>query len=80
MTNETYNKAQKIQDQIADFEKLHLIVAKPFQRYFLTTPKKLGISSYKGDSVTVCEDGLTNLIREYCDKRLQELRDELAAL
>lgn len=80
MTNETYNTAQKIQKQIAEFVKLRLIVAKPFQRYFLVKPKKLGISSYNGDSVTICEDGLTNLILEYCDKRIKELRDELAAL
>lgn len=80
MTNETYNKAQKIQKQIAEFEQLNLITCYPYQRYFLVKPKKLAISNYNQDSVVLCDEGLVEVIRDYSSKRIKELRDELAAL
>lgn len=79
MTNETYNKAKEIQEQIDRFETLHYIANKPFKRYYTKTIV-FGITTYDNHETCLCDEGLTEVIRDYCNKRLQELRDELAAL
>ena len=79
MTNETYNKAKEIQMKIDEFEALRSIATKHYKRYFYKTTI-FGMSTYDRAEVCLCDNGLTEVILEYCNKRLQELRDELAAL
>lgn len=79
MTNETYKKAEEIQKKLKDLDKLHYIACKPYKRYF-TTLKSFFVSTYDRDEVCLCDEGLTEVIREYCDKRIQELKEELKSL
>ena len=79
MTKETYNKAVEIQRKIDEFKALDSIAATYFKRYFYKTTV-FGMSTYDRSEVCLCDAGLTEVIREYCGKRLKELRDELEAL
>lgn len=79
MTNVTYEKVKKIQEEIDKFETLHYITTKPYKRYGLVR-KFLWISSYDKREIYLCDKGLTELIRGYCVKRISELREELEAL
>jgi hypothetical protein len=79
MTDETYMRAEEIQNKLKNLSNLHYIACKPYKNYFL---KKnfLCISTYDKNSVCICDEGLTEVIREYCSKRMQELRKELESL
>lgn len=79
MTNETYKKAEKIQKKLKDLNTLYYIACKPFKRYFLTK-KFLWLSTYDRDEVCLSDEGLTEVIREYCNKRIKELSEELESL
>lgn len=75
MTNETYKRAEEIQNKLKDLDNLHYIACQPYKKYSL---KKnfLCISTYGKDTVCIS----TEVIREYCNKRMQELRKELESL
>ena len=79
MTDKTYKRAEEIQKELKDFNTLHYIACKPYKKYWLTK-KFLWLSTYEGDSVCLCDEGLSELIREYCNKRIRELREELESL
>lgn len=79
MTNETYKRAEEIQKKLKDLDTLHYIACKPFKKYFLKK-EFLCVSTYDKDAVCICDEGLTEVIREYCNKRIQELREELSSL
>jgi hypothetical protein len=79
MTNDVYEKATEIQKQLDRFKTLRYMANKPFKRYFYKTTI-FGMSTYDRSEVCLCDDGLTEVIREYCDKRIKELQDELEAL
>jgi hypothetical protein len=79
MTNETYEKAKEIQKKIDDFRNLRYLATQGYKRFFLTK-KFLWVSSYDKTSVCLCDEGLNNLIREYCDERIKELKEELKSL
>ena len=79
MTNETYKKAEEIQKKLENLNKLHYIACKPYKRYWITF-KSFFVSTYERDEVWLCDEGLTEVIREYCNKRIQELREELNSL
>ena len=79
MTNETYKKAEEIQKKLKDLNKLRYIACEPYKRYFITL-KSFFVSTYKIAAVCLCDEGLTEVIREYCNKRIQELREELNSL
>lgn len=79
MTNDVYVKAEEIQKKIKEFEELRYITTKPYKKYGLIK-KFLWISDYDKQEVCLCDKGLTELIRDYCDKRIRKLREELAAL
>ena len=79
MTNETYEKAEKIQKKLRDLDTLHYIACKPYKEFFFTK-KFLWMSTYDKEKVCLCDDGLNELILEYCNKRRQELREELKLL
>lgn len=79
MTNETYKKAEEIQKKLKDLNKLHKIACRSYMRYFIIR-KFLFISNYDRDEVVLSDEGLTEIIKEYCDKRIQELKEELKSL
>ena len=79
MTNETYEKAKDIQKKIDDFRNLRYLAIEGYKRFFLIK-KFLGISSYDETSVCLCDEGLNNLIREYCDEQIKKLKEELESL
>lgn len=79
MTNESYKRAEEIQKKLKDLDKLHYIACKPYKRYFITL-KSFFVSTYERDEVCLCDEGLTEVIKEYCNKRIQELKEELDSL
>jgi ATP-dependent Lon protease len=79
MTDKNYQRATEIQKQIKDLNDLHYIACKPFKKFFLIK-KFLWASTYDGDAVSLCDEGLTEIIREYCNRRIRELRKELETL
>lgn len=79
MTKEAYLKAEKIQDEIHRWENLYSITLKPYHKYGLVK-KFLWIVNYEDTEAVMCDSGLTELIREYCDKKIRELKKELEAL
>lgn len=79
MTNETYKRAEEIQKKLADLNKLHYIACTPYKRYWITF-KSFFISTYDKNEVWLCDDDLTKVIREYCNKRIRELKEELNSL
>lgn len=79
MTNEALKRAREIEDRLDDLSKLRYIACQPYKRYFLTK-KFLWITRYEQDDVMLCDKGLTDVIREYCDKKIAELQKELEAL
>ena len=79
MTNKAYQRAEEIQKQIKDLNTLYYIACKPYQKFFLTK-KLLWVSTYDKEYVSVCDEGLNKMIREYCEKRIKELREEMDSL
>lgn len=79
MTDKIYQRAEEIQKQIKDFKILHYIACKPYKRFFLTK-KFLWVSTYDRCDVSICDEGLTKVIREYSEARIKELREELESL
>ena len=79
MTNETYEKAKKIKEQIEDLRTLYRIASMPYKKFSLVK-KTLCISEYDRANVVLCDEELIKVIQEYCDKRLKELEEELNAL
>ena len=79
MTSVTYTKAKMIQDRIDKLRELRYIATKSYKRFGLVK-KFLWMSDYDKREVYLCDDGLTELVRDYCDKRINELKEELEAL
>lgn len=79
MTKETYLKAENIQSELNKWEKLYSISFKPYQKYCLVK-KFLWITNYDDTEAVMCDSGLTELIREYSKKKIDELKKELEAL
>lgn len=79
MTKETYLKAENIQSEIKKWRNLYSISLKPYQKYCLVK-KFLWITNYDDTEAIMCDSGLTELIREYSMKKIEELKKELEAL
>lgn len=79
MTYDSYVKADSIYTQIKNLRKLRRIANEPYRRFILSK-KFLWISTYKEDETVSCDKGLAKLIEEYCDKRINELEEELQKL
>lgn len=75
----TYKKAEEIQDKLKHYRKLRRICNCAYKRHILTR-KFLWLSTYNQDEVVLCDDELTNIIREYCDKKIDKLEKQLEAL
>lgn len=79
MTKETYLRAEKIHDELHKWETLYSITLKPYQKYHLVK-KFLWITNYEDTEAVMCDSGLTELIREYSEKKINELKKELESL
>lgn len=74
-----YKKAKKIHDEIEEYRKLRSICNCAHKRYILTK-KFLWLSTYNQNEVVLCDDELTKIIYEYCDKKINKLERQLEAL
>ena len=79
MTKDKYDRATEIHKQIKDFQGLRDLCIFPYKRFTLTK-RTLWMGTYNNNTLAICDEGLTEVIRDYCDKRIQELEDELEAL
>ena len=79
MTIVAYKKAEEIHDKLNDYRKLRMICDCAYKKHILTK-KFLWLSTYKQDEVVLCDNELTKIIREYCDKKIDELEKKLEAL
>lgn len=74
-----YKKAEEIYGKLKEFRKLRGICSYSYKKYALTK-KFLWLSPYAREEVVLCDDELTKLIYEYCDKKINELEKQLEAL
>ncbi len=79
MTHDVFVKADDIYKKIEDFKKLKRIANRPYKRFKLSS-NLLWIYNYEKTEAVVCDKGLTELIEEYCNKRIEELQEELKKL
>lgn len=79
MTDKTYIKAEEIFNQLKDLKNLRHITFEPHKRFCLRQ-KFLYIADFDETELCLCDEGLNNVIRDYCDKRIKELEDELESL
>lgn len=81
MNKEVLDKAKELEEQIGDYELISYIMSYPYQRYKLFK-KKPCIQHEGGTStgIVITDRELAKLIREYCDQRVKDLKQELEAL
>lgn len=79
MTIVTYKKAEEIHDKLKDYRKLRSICNCAYKKHILMK-RFLLLSTYREDEVSLCDDELTKIIREYCDKKINELEKQLDKL
>lgn len=65
-------KVKKICIELKKYRKLREMCDCDCQRYILTK-KCLWLSTDNQDDVILCDDELANIIREYCDKKINNL-------
>lgn len=71
-----YRKAKKIKTELEEYRKLRSICDCTYKKYVLTK-KFLWLSNCNQDEVVLCDSELTNIIREYCDKKISKLERRL---
>ena len=79
MTHDVFVKASDIYKKIEDFRNLKSLANKPYKRFQLLN-KLLCASDYDQTEVVVCDKELTELIVDYCNKKIHELQEELDQL
>ena len=67
-----YRKVKKIHAELEKYRKLRNICDCTYKKYVLTK-KFLWLSAHNQDEVVLCDDELTNIIREYCNKKIHKL-------
>lgn len=71
-----YRKVKKLYVELEKYRKLRNICDCTHKKYVLTK-KFLWLSTYNKDEVVLCDSELTNIIREYCDKKISKLERRL---
>lgn len=71
-----YRKAKKIRSKLEEYRKLRNICDCAYTKYILTK-KFLWLSNCNQDEVVLCDGELTKIIREYCDKKINNLERRL---
>lgn len=79
MTREAYVKADDIYKKIDNLRKLRRLANESYKRFRLSK-KFFWISNYDNTDAVLCDKGLTKLIEEYCNERINELQEELKKL
>ena len=79
MKIETYKKAEAIHDRLREYRKLRSICSGVYKRHIFTR-KLLWLSDYREDEIVLCDNELTEIIRDYCEKKINELEKQLEAL
>lgn len=69
-------KVKKIHAELKEYRKLRKMCDYAFKKCVLTK-KFLWLSDYNQDEVVLCDSELTNIIREYCDKKINMLEKQL---
>ena len=77
MTKEIYEKAKDIQDKLDKLDKLRFMTHKPWIRFI---KERTWLTDYDKREVCLCDEDLTNVIRDYCDKKIKGLKEELKSL
>lgn len=73
MTKQEFNQAQKLQEQIKDYQDLRSMTLKPHLQFGRS---KLWISTHENNSIYIVDPELNNLVRQYADKKIKELEAE----
>lgn len=69
-------KVKKIYAELEEYRKLREMCDCVCKKYVLTK-KSLWLSNYNQSEVALCDSELTNIIREYCDKKINKLEWQL---
>lgn len=70
-------KANKINSQIKALQDLRRLCLKPYLRIF---PAKRNLIFEDDHTILIAEEGLNDVILQYCDKRIEELQKEIEEL
>lgn len=79
MDHDTFVKAENIYKEIKDLKNLRILADKVYKRFGLSK-KVFWMSGWDQREVVVCNEGLAEVIEEYCNKRIAELEEELKTL
>lgn len=71
-----YRKTKKIYAELEEYRKLRSICNCTYKKYVLTK-EFLWLSDYNQNEVVLCDSELTDIIREYCDKKINQLERQL---
>ena len=71
-----YKKVKKIHSELEEYRKLRNMCDCAYKKCVLTK-KFLWLSTDNQDEVVLCDSELTNIIREYCDKKINKLEGQL---
>ena len=71
MTEAQFKKAEELREQIHRFKDLRSMTLKPHLQF---GRNRLLVSTHDCMTVYIAEPELNNLVREYADKRIKELR------
>lgn len=81
MRNDTYEKAKEIEKKLNRFYKFRDILNKGEANRFSLTTKKIWMSDYyRTDEIILYDNEINEILREYCNKKIDELREEFKAL
>lgn len=82
MNKEILNKAKELEEQIGNYELLSFIMSYPYKSFNLFRKKpRIQVAGYNtGTNITINDPELTKLIREYCDQKVKDLKQDLEAL
>lgn len=81
MRNDTYEKAKEIEKKLDRFYKFRNILNKGEANRFSLMTKKIWMSDYyRTDEVILFDNEINEILREYCNKKINELREEFKAL
>lgn len=79
MNHDTFVKAKNIYKKIEDLQNLRGLAGEAYKRFGLSK-KVFWMHDRSKTEVALCDEGLAQVIEEYCNKRIAELEEELKRL
>ena len=73
MTKQEFNQAQKIQEQIKDYQDLRSMTLKPHLKF---GRNRLLITTHESNMIYIADPELNDLVRQYTERRIKELEAE----